>query len=185
VKHLILLPLFLAGCAIPAAPDPQLTTDGRSEASPAFDASEVQRDLEASARAKFGAALTEQALASPAFLLAKHYFGLSPPPIVQPDGSYRYPDPPTALLIRRDGTWLAARPGTGFSPVAADKAAAIEASLRDPAFWSEPEFAMPTCTDAGSSLLWLKLPARRVAIRRGACGATQRTERMIFLALDS
>lgn len=155
------------------------------EARPAFDPAEVRRDLETSARAKFGDALVEQTLASPEFLFAKHYYGLAPPPTLQPDGSYRYPEPPTAMLIRREGQWLSARSGGGFVAVAPEKAAALEAMLAEPGFRAEPAYAEPGCTDAGASLLWLKPAGQPALVRRGACGATARTERLIFLALDS
>ena len=167
---------------MPPPPDPRAA--GRGER-PAFDPAEVRRDLEGSARARFGDALVDEALASPAFVLAKHYYGLSPPPILQPDGSYRFPEPPTAMLIRRDGAWLAARAGGGFAPVDPAKAAALEAALGEPAFRSEPAYLEPTCTDAGASLLWLKLPGRPTLFRKGACGGTARTERAVFLVLDA
>jgi hypothetical protein len=149
-----------------------------------FDAQRVRTDLETTARQRFGDALTDRALASPVYLLSKHYMGLPPPPIVQPDGSYKYPDPPMAMLIRDNGQWLAAT-ATGFRPAKPDKAAAIDAITADPAFWAEPAWAQPGCTDAGGSLLMLKLPPRGAIVRQGACGATQRTERLVFLGLEA
>ena len=186
MKHSLIAILALAAACTPVGSLTSTPPPSRhSEGPPAFDAAEVRQDLEGSARAKFGAALTEQALASPTFLFAKHYVGLSPPPILQPDGSYRFPDPPMAMLVRRSEGWVTARVGAGFVPVAANKGAALDAALRDPGFWNEPVYTRPTCTDAGSSLLWLKVPGKSATLRRGACGATERTERLVWLALEA
>ena len=168
-----------------APPVPQEAAGRSSEAPPDFNPTEVQSDLEKSARQKFGAALTDQALAAPTFILAKHYMGLPPPAILQPDGTYTFADPPMAMLVRRDGQWLTARAGQGWVPVASDKAGAIDLLLRDARFWNEPDHSRPTCTDAGASLLWLKAPERRAITRRGACGATQLTEKMVLQALEA
>jgi hypothetical protein len=110
--------------------------------------------------------------------------GLPPPPVLQPDGTYKDPEPAMAMLIRENGQWLAAT-ANGFRPANVEKAAAIDAVLADPAFWAEPAWSQPGCTDAGGSLLMLKVPQRAPAIRQGACGATQRTERLVFLGLEA
>lgn len=170
----------LSACApaVPVAP-PVATTEAIP---PGFDPQRVRSDLETTARQRFGDALTDRALASQAFLLSKHYIGLAPPPIVQPDGSYKYPDPPMALLIRENGRWMAAT-AAGLRPAKPEQAATIDAIIADPAFWAEPAWAEPGCTDAGGSLLMLKVPRRAPIVRQGACGATQRTEQLVFLAL--
>ncbi len=171
----------LAACA-PFAP---VVPEERPESiDPGFEPARVRTDLETTARKRFGNAMTDRALASRTYFFSKHYMGLAPPPIVQPDGSYKYPDPPMAMLVREDGRWLAAT-DTGFRPAKPDKAAAIDAILADAAFWAEPAWAQPGCTDAGGSLLMLKVPARERIVRQGACGATQRTERLVFLALEA
>ena len=89
-----------------------------------------------------------------------------------------------AMLIRVDGQWLAAT-SIGFRAINPEKAATIDAVLGDAAFWAEPAWAQPGCTDAGGSLLMLKVPQRPRIVRQGACGATQRTERLVFLALEA
>ncbi len=180
-----LLPLLLPACAPVAQPVPPATGAGVTEARPDFDPVEVQGDLEKTARSKFGAALTDQALASPTFLLAKHYMGLPPPAILQPDGTYTFAEPPMSMLIRREGQWLTARVGKDWMPVSADKAETIESLLRDARFWNEPDHARPTCTDAGASLLWLKTGAKRTITRRGSCGTTQLTEKLVLQALEA
>lgn len=149
-----------------------------------FDADEVRDDLYLSAQARFGIALTDQALASPAFLIAKHYSGM-PMPVSQPDGAVLYAPPPVAVLIRRGGGWLAARAGRGFEPVDPARGSALDAVLADPEFWRQPVHAGTQCTDAGASLLWLRLEGRPARVRRGSCGATERTERLVLQALDS
>jgi hypothetical protein len=181
----LVLPLLLVGC-VANSPTARSASDSSAEAAPAFDPDLVRRDLEASADARFGEPLTEQAVAGDTFLIAKHYFGLAPPPELQPDGSYRDREPPVALLVKEEGRWQAARPGSnGFQPIAPDKAATLDRLVSDEALWSEPDHARAGCTDAGASLLWLKMPGRPVLVRRGACGATARTERLIFAALDA
>jgi len=173
----------LAACA-PVAPVAQAPVRPLDSIQPGFRPAEVRGDLEATARERFGDALTDRALASSTYLFAKHFVGLPPPPIVQPDGSYRYPPPPMAMLIRDNGRWLTAT-AAGFRPAKPDQAAAIEAMLGNPAFWSEADYAEPGCTDAGASLLMLKAPGRGSIVRRGACGRTQLTERLVFLALEA
>lgn len=178
----ICIAAVLAACAPTVEIAPPLAAT--ESIPPGFDPQRVRNDLETTARQRFGDALTDRALASPAFLLSKHYMGLAPPPIVQPDGSYKYPDPPMALLIRENGRWMAAT-ATGLRPAKPEQAAAIDAIIADPAFWAEPAWAQPGCTDAGGSLLMLKVPPRAPVVRQGSCGATQRTERLVFLALEA
>ena len=177
---------LVTACA-PAVPvgAPAAPAETTAEAiPPGFDPQRVRSDLESTARQRFGDALTDRALAAPAYLFSKHYMGLAPPPIVQPDGSYKYPDPPMAVLIRENGGWMAATT-SGWRPAKPEQAAAIDAMIADAAFWAEPAWTQPGCTDAGGSLLMLKVPRRPAIVRQGACGATQRTERLVFLGLEA
>ena len=178
----IVLAFALAACA-PAVPVAQ-PAETPEAIPPGFVPERVRSDLETTARQRFGNALTDQALASPTYLLSKHYMGLAPPPVLQPDGSYKEREPPMAMLIRENGRWMAATPG-GWRPAKAEQAAAIDAMIADAAFWAEPAWAQPGCTDAGGSLLMLKVPQRARIVRQGACGATQRTERLVFLGLEA
>ena len=176
--------LGLAACApaVVPAPSVQPATD---ESTPAwFDAVRVETDLKTTAKERFGDGYYARAITSPTYLFAKHYVGLPPPPIAQPDGSYKYPPPPMAMLIRDASGWQVAT-ATGYRQARPDKAAAIDAILGDKAFWAEPAWSQPGCTDAGGSLLMLKVPQRARIVRQGACGATQRTERLVFLALEA
>lgn len=183
MKYSVLLVLSLLGGCVPATrpPDPAARSE---EFRPGFDPVRVRADLEKTARDRFGSAPTDAALKADTFLIAKHYHGLPLPPIVQADGTYRYPDPPFAMLIRRNGQWLAVRKD-GFAPIAPDKAEAIDSTLREDAFWKEPAYVEPGCTDAGASLLWLKMPGKPLLVRQGSCGGSEHSQRAIFLALDS
>ena len=185
----ILAALALPACAPTLVPAPSLpATEPAAEATnPGFDATRVRTDLESTARQRFGDALTDRALASPNFLFSKHYVGLPPPPILQPDGSYKEREPAMALLVRENGRWLVAT-ADGFRAANPDKAADIDALLADQAFWDEPAWSQPTCTDSGGSLLMLKIAPRAPTtpvVRQGACGATRQTERLVFLALEA
>jgi hypothetical protein len=183
MKAVPLALLLLAACApVPPPPPPPGTLSGAE--GPAFDAAKTRQDLESSARTQFGDASTDEALAAPAFLIAKRYAGMLPPPPPGAGADYRYPDPPAFILVRRDGRWLAAQKGGGFVSLAADKAARLDAALADPGYWKEPVWAPPGCTDAGASLVWLKLPGRPAQVRSGTCGATERTERLVSILLD-
>jgi hypothetical protein len=89
------------------------------------------------------------------------------------------------MLIRRSGAWLVARGGGEFLPIPSEKAAHIDALLSEGAFWAEPSFNPPTCTDAGGSLLWLRVEGRPATVRQGSCGSMARTEQLVLLALES
>ena len=183
MKRVLFTLLLLSACAPVAPPVPPPGERSGAEG-PAFNPAETRASLEASARAQHGDALVDQALASPAFLIAKRYAGMLPPPPPDAGPDYRYPEPPTFVLVRRDGEWLGAAAGGGFVPLGGDKSARIEAALRDPGFWKAPAWAPPGCTDAGASLIWLKLPGRPVQVRSGTCGETERTERLVSILLD-
>ena len=190
MTRVALLSLALAACApvapvavadpplvIPQSPPPQSIEAG-------FNRAEVESNLLASARARYGEALVRRAIAAPAFLFTQHYPGMLPPPPPDSGPDWRYPEPPVAMLFRENGQWLAATPA-GVRPARPDKLSEIEAILTDPAFWAEPEYAQPGCTDAGASLLMLKMPDRPRITRRSACGATQRGEHLVFRALEA
>ncbi len=183
MRALLLASLLLWACA-PVAPPPRPPGTLSGAEGPAFDPEKTRRDLESSARTQHGDALVVEALAAPAFLIAKRYAGMLPPPPPDAGPDYRHPDPPTFVLVRRERQWLVARAGGGFAALPTDKAARLDAALAEPGFWKEPVWAPPGCTDAGASLIWLKLPGRPAQVRSGTCGETQRTERLVSILLD-
>ena len=141
---------------------------------------EFQYDLLATARDRFGEANVRRALAAPTYVFAKFYHGMLPPP--RP-GDPPY-SPPMALLMRENGQWFAAT-SAGFRPAKAETVAKLDALLADRAFWATPNWTGPGCTDAGASLLMLKVPNRAEIIRHGTCGETQPTEYFVRLALEA
>ena len=58
---------------IPQSPPPE-------SIQPGFNRAEVEANLLASARARYGELLVRRAIAAPAFLFTKHYPGMLPPP---------------------------------------------------------------------------------------------------------
>jgi hypothetical protein len=177
--------LALAGCVqirhvervIPSGPPPE-----RIEGT--FNRAATEYNLLATARAKFGEAKVREALAAEAYLLAKAYPGMLPPPPPDAGPNWRYPDPPMAMLVRRGGAWLVATPD-GWRAPRAESLATIQATLEDRLFWLEPEYAGPNCTDSGATLLMLKVPRRAEIVRRATCGATGRGERLAFAAVNA
>ena len=132
------------------------------------------------ARERFGEPAVRRALAAPTYVFAKFYHGMLPPP--QPgDPPYK---PPMALLMREDGQWLAASPD-GYRPARADATAQLDSLLASRDFWPAPTTGGPGCTDAGASLLMLKVPQRAETVRIGTCGETELNERAARLALDA
>ena len=184
MKFIVAPFLVLAACTAPPPPPPAAEVSGDASGPAWFDPVRVETDLKTTALERFGDGYFAEAIRAPTYLFAKHYVGLPQPPILQPDGSYKYPPPPMAMLHRGAEGWMVAT-ATGFRPAKADKAAAIDAILSDAAFWAEPASSQPACTDAGGSLLMLRVPRHDQVLRQGACGATALTERLVFLALEA
>ncbi len=138
----------------------------------------VRDDLVSTAADRFGRQALDQALAGPAYLIAKRFAGMSPPP---PPGAGPdwVPPTPAALLLRRPEGWRVAT-GDGWRPAKPDAAAELDRVLADPSFWREPA-AIPPCPDYGASLLLLKVPGRAATTRRSSC--TSVAEKAVFAAL--
>lgn len=143
-----------------------------------------EQDLLWSAMQLFGEPLVRRALASGAYIFAKHYPGMMPPPPPGAGPDYRYPEPPTALLFHENGTWLAATKD-GVRQARPDKIQEIRQVLSGDRFWKEPVWAPPGCTDAGASLLLLKIPGRPEVVRSASCGTTGGSETVVFRALEA
>jgi len=183
--------MMLAACAavptVPAAtvrvlpsgpPSRELQRDIR------FIRQTTEQDLLWSALQRYGEANVRRALAAPTYIFAKHYAGMLPPPPPGAGADWKYPEPPVAMVIRENGQWLAATPD-GFGAARPDKIAEIERILTEPAFWAEPEWAPPGCTDAGASLLLATAPGKSEVVRSATCGSTGRSETLVFRALEA
>jgi hypothetical protein len=169
----IVVPLPPKERMIPTGPPPEVLQPG-------YRPAEFEQDLFATARERFGLESVRRALGADTYVFAKFYHGMLPPP--RPgDPPYK---PPMALLIRENGQWFAATP-TGFRPAKAEAVPQLEALLANRAFWAAPNWTGPRCTDAGASLLMLKVPNRAEIIRHGTCGETQPTEHLVRLALEA
>lgn len=192
MKCLALLPatLLAAGCATvpqPPAPAPERVLPSGPpdrQMGVAFDRRVTEQDLLWGARQRFGEAMVRRALAAPTYIFAKHYQGMLPPPPPDAGPDWRYPEPPVGMLIFENGYWLAATP-EGFRQARPDKVPEIERVLADPAFWAEPEWAPPGCTDAGASLLLMRAPGKPEIVRSATCGGTGRSELLVFRALEA
>lgn len=189
MKPLLVLALLLGGCAPQVAtPDPAsrlIPTGAEPDRTEwAFDQAIAERDLLVTARARLGEATVRRALAAHAYIFAKSYAGMLPPPPPDAGPDWRYPLPPFTLLFHENGQWMVAR-NADIRPARPAPIAEIRAILADKAFWRQPQAAGPGCTDAGASLVMLKMPGRAEAIRRGTCGETELTQRLVSLAHDA
>jgi hypothetical protein len=171
------MPMPQAERALPSGPPPE-QIDIR------FSRQRTEQDLLWGAKQRFGEAMVRRALAAPAYIFAKHYAGMLPPPPPDAGPDWKYPEPPVAMLMRENGQWVVATQ-EGFRLARPDKLVEIEATLRDPAFWSEPEWAPPGCTDAGASLLLARIPGRPEVVRSATCGSTGRSELLVFRSLEA
>jgi hypothetical protein len=161
--------LALAACAaVPTpTPDGEATSARRRDSLPAdADLALVRTDLIATASHRFGTDAVRTALAARAYLIAKRYSGMAPPP---PPGAGPnwVPPTPTALLMRDARGWSVAT-AAGWRPADSVAAAEIDRVIADAAFWSEAPAKM-ACPDYGASLLLLKAPGRAETVRNGQC----------------
>ena len=144
----------------------------------------TEQDLLWSAQQLFGEQLVRRALTSDHHIFAKHYQGMLPPPPPGAGPDWKYPEPPTAVLFVENGTWLAAT-REGVRQARPDKVQEIRTILSGRSFWNEPLWAPPGCTDAGASLLLLKIAGRPEVVRSASCGATGGSEALVFRALEA
>lgn len=193
MKWLALLPvtLLMSACAatpppVVAAPAERVLPSGPPEKQMGVDyvRQVTEQDLLWGAKQRFGEAMVRRALAAPTYIFAKHYQGMLPPPPPGAGPDWRYPEPPVGILIFENDYWQAATPD-GFRQARLDKVPEIERVLADPAFWAEPEWAPPGCTDAGASLLLMKAPGKPEIVRSATCGSTGRSETLVIRALEA
>lgn len=181
-----LLALALCACAqtsgapsvrlLPVGPEPEQLEAG-------FDRAAIERDLFLSARSRFGEAAIRRAFAAESYIFAKYYPGMMPPP---PPGMGRdwKPKFPFVLLFEEKGQWLAATP-SGVRPANPAAMGKVRAALAEPRFWKQPSWTPPRCTDAGASILLIKVRGRRETLRRGSCGETELTQRLVLAAIEA
>ena len=180
-KRLVLLALpALAGCVAPqpASVDPNrrpldtLPADARL--------AEVEADLLATARERYGDARIDRALAMPDYLVAKRFVGMAPPPPPGAGADWR-PPTPNALLSKQSGRWLVATPD-GWREANREVAAELETLLASADFWREAA-TVPACPDFGASNLLLKMPGKARTVRSHQCSsATTRVIEAAFRA---
>jgi hypothetical protein len=143
-----------------------------------------EQDLLWSALQRFGEPLVRRALSADAYIFAKHYPGMMPPPPPGAGPDWKYPEPPTAVLFVENGTWVTAT-REGARQARAANVQTIRQVLSAQKFWGEPVWAPPGCTDAGASLLLLKIPGRPEVVRSASCGGTGASESIVFAALEA
>ena len=177
-KRLILLALAaLSGCvaAEPASVDPDRRPLDTLPANARL--SEVEADLLATARERYGDARIDRALAMPDHLIVKRFAGMAPPPPPGAGADWR-PPTPSALLTKQSGRWLVATPD-GWREANREATAEIDALLATEDFWNESA-SVPACPDFGASNLLLKVPSRARIVRSHQC--TSATTRVIEAA---
>jgi hypothetical protein len=180
----LVLALLVAACTaatpsgrlIPMGPEPEQLEAG-------FDRAAIERDLLLTARHRVGEAAIRRALAADGYIFAKYYPGMMAPPPPGMPHDWR-PKFPFVLLFQEDGRWFVAT-DSGVRTANPSSVAKIGALLSDDAFWRQPNWTPPQCTDAGASLVMIKRKARPEALRRGSCGATELTQRLVTAALEA
>ncbi|MXP40892.1 hypothetical protein GRI75_04435 [Altererythrobacter soli] len=139
---------------------------------------QVEQDLLATARDRFGETAVRRALAAPSHVIVKRFPGMSPPPPPNAGPDWR-PAIPVALLAKEGDRWFAAT-ARGWREADAVATAVIEDTLTSEAFREEPE-RIGACPDYGASLLLAKLPGREREVRSALC--TSQTDKVVYEAL--
>jgi len=175
----LILPALLAGCVAPEAARVDDTRRPLDTLPGNARLGEVEADLLATARARFGAAALERTLAAPTHLIVKRFAGMAPPPPPPGAGADWRPPTPSAMMIKDSGRWLVATPD-GWRDANGAAAAEIEAVMALREFWDEPATSL-ACPDYGASLLLLRAPARARTVRNSMC--TSVADRIVLAAL--
>jgi hypothetical protein len=175
---LLAVSALLAGCV---APEPAPVDPNRRplETLPAgAGLGEIEADLLATARARYGDGRIDRALAMPDHLIAKRFAGMAPPPPPGAGADWR-PPTPSALLTRQGERWLVAAPD-GWRDANPEAAAELDTLLASAEFWNEAG-TVPACPDFGASNLLLKRPGKARLVRSHQCSSA--TTRLIEAAL--
>lgn len=189
--HACAIAVLLAGCGMPmqtARPAQRVLPTSAPTQQQRMNVDLVrqttEQDLLWSAQQLFGEPMVRRALAADSYIFAKHYPGMLPPPPPGAGRDWKYPEPPTAVLFVENGTWLTVT-REGVRQARPDKIQEVRRILSGQKFWKEPVWAPPGCTDAGSSLLLLKIPGHSEVVRSASCGATDGSETLVFRALEA
>jgi hypothetical protein len=170
----------LAGCAVvPPAAEPVAST-GRDMQPAGARLAEVEADLLATARERFGQAALDRALGAQTYLIVKRFVGFPPPPPPGAPPDWR-PTPAAGMLIKEGQQWLVAT-AEGWRQAQPEAAARLDALLASQAFWNEPAL-IPACPDYGSANLLLKAPRHARAVRSALC--LGRTDEAVSAALNA
>jgi hypothetical protein len=130
---------------------------------------DVEADLLATARERFGQTALDRAGRAPTHLIVKRFAGMLPP---RPPGAGPAPTP-AALVIQENRRWLAAT-AEGWRDANPAAIAELEAIFVGEPFWGEGPF-VPACPDFGASNLLLKMPGKARIVRSHQCsGASSR-----------
>jgi hypothetical protein len=108
---------------------------------------------------------------------------MMPPPPAGLPHDWR-PKFPFILLFEEQGRWMVAD-GTGVRAAKPAAVARVQAILSDPSFWAQPAWTPPRCTDAGASILLMRTERRGETLRRGSCGETELSQRLVHAALEA
>jgi hypothetical protein len=142
------------------------------------DVKQIEQDLLATARDRFGEAAVRQALAAPSHVIVKRFPGMAPPPPPNAGPDWRLPIP-VALLAKEGDRWFAATT-SGWREADAVATSVIEETLTSETFREEPE-RIEACPDYGASLLLAKVPGREREVRSALC--TSQTDKVVYEAL--
>ena len=157
------------------------TAAGRASsaiAQPGFDPARVEAEVKRDVEARLGREAVAATLAAPASVMVTFHQGL-PRPIQRPDGSFGYEGPGAGAAHRTSQGWVGWSGGSRrLLPAAAS--AELDSILAGQAFWGEPDFVRPGCTDAGARRMVVRHVARRT-VRQQSCGGIGLTGRLFDL----
>ena len=162
--------------------DPVCTNPPPTEApATAFREEAVREAVEDLIRWRLGETALREANAAPAALMASFHQGL-PRPIACPGGRWAYAPPAVSAAVRTADGWVRWRGEAreGYAPAVS---AEIDRILADPAFWREPAFDRPTCTDAGAQRL-IARSGTHGAVRQQSCSGGGLTRRLHQLVIN-
>jgi hypothetical protein len=149
-------------------------------AMPGFDEAAIRAAVLCDVAARLGSEALAEIRSAPSSVLVTFHQGL-PRPVQRSDGSWTYEGPYVNAAIRVGGAWIGWR-GANRQPLGSALSAEIDRILSDPAFWREPAYVPPACTDAGARRLVVAHDGRNV-VRQQSCGGTGLSGRLFRIVL--